>query len=82
MSYYGQIDDGMVARKYEETPLYEDPDQMEDMHRSTLMDFRPDQAVFESDLPRREYQSTSRIHLRESGSRGDNPEHPVICILF
>ena len=81
MSSYGAIDDGMVARKYEETAFYEDKDQVEDMHRDTLMDFRPDQAVLESDIARRDYQSTSRIKLRE-GSRGDNPEHPEIFIGF
>lgn len=79
---YGAIDEGMVARKYEETPFYEDPSQVEDSIRDELRDFRPDQATLESDTSRREYQSTSRIHLRESGSRGDNPEHPEIFIGF
>lgn len=82
MSYYGAIDEGMVARKYEETGMYENPSLVNDMQRGTLQDFRPDQAVFESDLTRRDYQSSSRIRLRESGSRGDNPEHPEIFIGF
>ena len=82
MSAYGAIDEGMVARKYEQTALYEDPFQVEDSIRDELRDFMPDQPTLESDLPRREYQSTSRIHLRESGSRGDNPEHPEIFIGF
>lgn len=82
MSAYGAIDENMVARKYETTALYEDPFQYEDSMRHELSDFTPDQATLESDMPRREYQSTSRIHLRESGSRGDNPEHPEIFIGF
>lgn len=79
---YGAIDEGMVARKYEQTAFYEDPFQVENSIRDELRDFTPDQATLESDMPRREYQSTSRIHLRESGSRGDNPEHPEIFIGF
>lgn len=82
MSFYGAIDEGMVARKYEETAFYEDRSLVDDMHRETLMDFRPDQASLESDQARRDYQSTSRIRLRESGSRGDDPEHPEIFIGF
>ena len=82
MSAYGAIDENMVARNYETTALYEDPFQYEDSMRHELSDFTPDQATLESDMPRREYQSTSRIHLRESGSRGDNPEHPEIFIGF
>ena len=82
MSYYGAISEDMVARKYEETSLYEDPFQVEDHMRSELSDFRPDQAVLESDLPRRDYQSTSRINLRIQGSRGDFPEHPEMFIGF
>lgn len=81
MSYYGGIDEGMVASKYEESIYYEDPDEMDDMHRNTLMDMRPDQPTLASDLARRDYQSTSRIKLRD-GSRGDNPEHPEIFIGF
>lgn len=82
MSYYGAIDEGMVARKYETTSMWEDKDQMERMRRETLSDFRNDQPSLESDYARRDYQSTSRIKLRESGSRGDNPEHPEIFIGF
>lgn len=81
MSYYGAIDEGMVARKYEQTTFFEDPNEINDMFRRTLVDESPDQPTLASDLARREYQSTSRIKLRE-GSRGDNPEHPEIFIGF
>lgn len=82
MSAYGAIDEGMIARKYEVTPMWEDSNQVDDMQRETLSDFRNDEATLESDIARRDYQSTSRIKLREAGSRGDNPEHPEMFLGF
>jgi len=78
----GALDEGMMARKYEVTPMWEDMNQVDDMQRETLSDFRNDEATLESDIARRDYQSTSRIKLRESGSRGDNPEHPEMFLGF
>jgi len=42
----------LLLRKQEVTGIYEDPDDVENFHRSTLKDMRPLPALFESDQPR------------------------------
>lgn len=42
----------LLLKKQEVTGIYEDPDDIENFHRSTLKDMRPLPALFESDQPR------------------------------
>lgn len=74
---FGLIPEDIYLRKIERSCTFEDPDQTEDYQRNLLKDLRPDVPYFESDLPRRNYQSTQAINLRDGGRREKvNPDLP------
>ena len=59
----------MYLKKYEQTCIYEDPEQMENHFRKTLKDMRCSETFFESDAPRRDNYSRDFLNLRHSGRR-------------
>jgi len=65
----GLIGEDLYLRKIERTCTFEDDDQIDDYQRDLLRDTAPDVPFFESDQPRRNYQSTQVINLRDGGRR-------------
>jgi hypothetical protein len=66
---YGGINEDIYLRKIEKTCMFEDDAQIENYQRNLLKNTRPDAPFFESDQPRRDFQSTSVINLRDGGRR-------------
>jgi hypothetical protein len=67
----GDIPDDIYLRKIEMTNFDEDPMMHENYSRRQLADFRPDEAVLASDLPRYNNFSDERISLRTCGARSE-----------
>jgi len=59
----------MFPDKYEATNLEEDPNQIEDSWRNTLMDLSPEAPTFAYEEPRRNTYSRDFINLRDGGAR-------------
>lgn len=73
---YGLIPNNIIKQKYEITRNFEDPNQIENYHRSVLMDSGPDPNFFESDQPRKDNHSEEFLNLRHSGGRSEEtPDH-------
>lgn len=66
---YGGLDYNMFPEKYEETPGIDWENSVENMHRNTLVDRRPDNATFAYEQPIRNKESMGRINLRYGGYR-------------
>ncbi len=56
-------------KKIEKTCLFEDPEQLDNYFRQNLKNMRPEPTFFESDAPRRDNHSASRLNLRHGGRR-------------
>lgn len=63
------IPESVYLKKYEQTCVFEDPDQLNNHFRNTLKDRRPDKPFFESDTPRYNNYSSDRLNLRHHGRR-------------
>jgi hypothetical protein len=60
----------MFPEKYEETKIYEDPDQLNEDRRETLKDFTPDNSrLFAYEEPRRVTYAHDALNLRDGGAR-------------
>src|SRR6476661_338172 len=59
----------MYLKKMEQTCIFEDPELSTNYMRATLKDIRPDEPLFESDVPRRNNYSTDKLNLRHYGKR-------------
>jgi hypothetical protein len=73
---YGGLPNSVIRQKNEITAGDEDPYAIDNEWRTILKDVRPDAPFMESDQPRRDNQSESRILLRTEGHRsGVSPDH-------
>ena len=78
----------LLLRKQEVTGIYEDPDDVENFHRSTLKDMRPLPALFESDQPRGGTDTSGRsvgnniserfLSFRDSGFQSHQNAEPYL----
>jgi len=60
----------MFPEKYEQTVIYEDPDQLNEDRRETLKDFTPDNSrLFAHEEPRRVTYARDALNLRDGGAR-------------
>lgn len=60
----------MFPEKYEQTVMYEDPDQLNEDQRETLKDFTPDSSrMFAYEEPRRTTYARDALNLRDGGAR-------------
>ena len=67
---WGDMGFEMFPAKYEQTAIYEDPDQLNEDRRETLKDFTPDNSrVFAYEEPRRVTYSRDMLNLRDGGAR-------------
>jgi hypothetical protein len=65
----GLIPEDMYLRKITRSCVFEDENQIENYQRNLLKDTNCDAPFFESDMPRRDFQSTAVIDLRDGGRR-------------
>lgn len=75
---YGEIPNEALIKKFEETAgLRDSEDLYDDYVRGTIRDNSPDVASFESDQPRRNYNSMGYLNLLHYGGRGEqnSPSH-------
>lgn len=66
----------LLLRKMEQTCIYEPESQIDDYQRQVLKDLNCDEPIFESDQPRYNNHSESRLNLRHYGAR--NPTDPYL----
>lgn len=73
---YGDIPQKIVDMKTDYTPMYENPEEINDYYREALIYAGPDAIKFEDEEIRRDTHSTERINLRICGSRSmEVPDH-------
>jgi hypothetical protein len=66
----GDIGFEMFPEKYEQTLMYEDPEQLNEDRRETLKDFSPDSSrMFAYEEPRRTTYAHDALNLRDGGAR-------------
>jgi len=65
----GDFGHEMFPEKYEATNMEEDPEQMDDNWRNTLMDLSPDAPTYAHEMARRNPYSRDFINLRDGGAR-------------
>lgn len=78
---FGNIPESVIARKFEATDYYIDPEEYNDYMRRELRDLSPDAPLFESDQPRQDTKSKEFLEIRNSGYRTDQfPDHPDLFL--
>lgn len=85
MTDYGAIADETIKQKYEITKgMYGDTDEiLDDFYRNTLKNRAPDRITFESDRPRENHFSKTKLNLLHSGKLSDvEPYQPEIFLGF
>lgn len=76
---FGDVPQQLIDKKYEQTDIYEDVNELDTYHRGMLMHQGPDPALFEEEQVRRDNHSESRLNIRHHGSRSQfKPYHPEI----
>lgn len=66
------ISNKKIKNKYEITPIIESSEILNNYYRQTLSNFQPDIPKFESDLPRKNYDSISKLNSHYGGRRNNN----------
>ena len=67
---FGDMGMEQFPEKYEETVMFEDPEQLTEDQRETLKDFTPDNSrLFASEETRRNTYARDRLNLRDGGAR-------------
>jgi hypothetical protein len=80
---YGEMPNEAIVQKFEETAYLNDCEDVYDNHaRDIIKDNSPDVITFESDLPRRNYNSKGFLNVMHNGGRGSEnaPAHPEMFL--
>lgn len=74
---FGDIPQDVINTKYEQTDLFEDPNELHNYHRGMLKYTGPDPENYEDEGVRRDNHSEERLNLRHGGARSEfKPYHP------
>ncbi len=77
---YRYIDDEKIRNKFEVTPLIEKSNLLDNYYKNTLKDFSPNEATFEYEQKRTNYDSVGKLNTHYYGRRND--KEPFQSDLF